>query len=159
VEPCTSTAAAHKACRGFRINGEFTSGIGVHYSPSPITSTAHQAIASNLIIGMRLPPHLVICAADARPIEIQDLCPADTRFKIIVFTGPSHGAHLNAVTAELERANGWMRRYGGDATFDIITVCQGSKDTVEWLGVPKVLRSNWRKYAFLSLIFQAVAVC
>ena len=73
--------------RAFNAYGGFTSGIGVHYAPSAITNTTHQSHAANLIIGQRMLPHVFVRAADARPFEIQDLLPADTHFKLLVFAG------------------------------------------------------------------------
>jgi len=49
---------------------------------------------------------------------------------------------------ELSRADGWLRRFGGDAVFDIITVCQGKKTTMDWTSVPEALRPHWTKYVF-----------
>ncbi len=34
-----------------------------------------------------MPPQIILRAADARPYELQDLLPSDTRFKVIVFSG------------------------------------------------------------------------
>jgi len=135
-------------CRAFTTAKDFTSGFGIQYTPSTIVSTTHQAIAPPLIIGKRLPPQMAIYAASAESVEIQDLCVADTRFKIFVFTGPAAGAHVDAVATELERTDGWWHRFGGYTTFDIITVCQGNKETIQWLSVPKVLRPHWRKYVY-----------
>ena len=72
-------------CRAFNAYGGFTSGIGVHYGSSVITNTEYQQLASSLIIGERMLPHVFIRAADARPFNIQDMLPADTRFKLLVF--------------------------------------------------------------------------
>jgi hypothetical protein len=38
-------------CSVFQTFGAFTSGIGIHYAPSTIVDTAHQSLASKLIIG------------------------------------------------------------------------------------------------------------
>ena len=40
-----------------------------------------------MIIGQRILPQIVLRMADRRAIDIQDVCPADTRFKVLVFTG------------------------------------------------------------------------
>ena len=142
-------AATHNTRRAFQTFGNFSSGNSVHYEPSLITSTTHQASASHLVIGQRLLPQIAIRAADSRPVEIQDLCPADTRFKVIVFTGPAHGTHLDAISAEMARADGWLHRFGGNAVFEVVTVCQGNKDTIEWISVPEVLRPHWTKSVFI----------
>jgi len=62
---------------------EFTSGIGVHYSPSTIVDPKHQKYAENLIIGKRILPQIFVRAADMCPVDIQDMLPADVRFKVL----------------------------------------------------------------------------
>ena len=47
----------------------------------------YQYATLGLPVGQRLIPDISVCAVDRRPIEIQDLLPSDTRFKILVFTG------------------------------------------------------------------------
>ena len=76
-----------RAHRAFQTFGAFTSGIGVHYEPSALVDTSYQELAPKLTIGERLIPQVVVRAADARPFELQDLLPADTRFKLLVFAG------------------------------------------------------------------------
>ncbi|KAH9963079.1 FAD binding domain-containing protein, partial [Lactifluus volemus] len=50
----------------FQAYGNFSSGVSVHYALSTITDPTHQTAATNLIIGQRLLPHVLIRAADAR---------------------------------------------------------------------------------------------
>jgi len=123
----------------FQSYGNFSSGIGVHYAPSVITETTHQAAAPNLIIGQRLIPHILVRAADAREVNIQDLAPSDGRFKLFVFPG----SHAQKVAAHLDRPACFFDKHR-DA-FDVITVLQGNKNTVNYLEVPSVLRPHWSK--------------
>ncbi|KAI0291528.1 FAD binding domain-containing protein [Multifurca ochricompacta] len=97
------------------------------------------AAASNLIIGQRLLPHVLVRAADAREVNIQDLAPADTRFKLFVFPGD----HTQTVAAYLDNSQRFF--YKRRDAFDVITILQGTKSTVNYLGVPLVLRSHWTK--------------
>ena len=123
----------------------FTSGIGVHYGPSSIVNPAHQALASNLIVGQRVLPHVFVRCADARPVELQDALPADTRFKLLVFLG---AADARTLAEKLERADGWFRRFGGAdpwRVFDVLTICAGSKHEVSYTDFPKALCSHWSK--------------
>ncbi|KAJ6553668.1 FAD binding domain-containing protein [Mycena sp. CBHHK59/15] len=71
----------------FQTFGGFTSGIGIRYGESAIVHARHQACAKHLLIGQRMPPQMLICAADSRPVELQDLLPSDTLFKLLDFTG------------------------------------------------------------------------
>jgi len=124
----------------FQNYGNFSSGIGVHYAPSVITETTHQAAAPSLIIGQRLLPHILVRAADAREVNIQDLAPSDGRFKLFVF--PGSDAHK--VAAHLDRPDCFFNNKHRDA-FDVVTVLQGCKNTVDYLELPPVLRPHWSK--------------
>jgi phenol 2-monooxygenase (NADPH) len=126
--------------RAFQSYGNFSSGVGVHYAPSAITETTHQTSATNLIIGQRLLPHVLVRAADAREVNIQDLAPSDTRFKLFVFPGE----HTQKVAAHLNRPECVFFSKRRNA-FDVVTVMQGHKNTVNYLELPQVLRPHWTK--------------
>jgi len=135
----------------------FLTGIGVHYAPSAITNPAYQQTASALIIGERLIPQIILRAADARAYEIQDLCPADTRFKILLFVGDLASAQqaqrISQLAADMGRAEGFLNKFGRRSQnkegewdmFDILTICVGKKESVNYLDVPKFFRSHWSK--------------
>ncbi|KAI9458436.1 FAD binding domain-containing protein [Lactarius psammicola] len=123
----------------FQNYGNFSSGVGVHYAPSAVTDPLHQSAAENLIIGQRLLPHVLVRAADAREVNIQDLAPSDSRFKLFVFPG----VHGDKIASFLERPNGFFNKCR-DA-YSVITVLHGEKMTVNHLAVPPVLRPHWTK--------------
>ncbi|KAI0058857.1 hypothetical protein BV25DRAFT_1908962 [Artomyces pyxidatus] len=128
----------------FQGYGSFTSGIGVHYAPSAITEPAHQSAAANLTVGQRLTPHILVRAADARTVEIQDMCPADTRFKVLLFVGDlKERSRLEALAAALQRPDSFLQHPA--AAFDIVTIAKGRKDTINYLDVPAALRTHWTK--------------
>ncbi|PSR71348.1 hypothetical protein PHLCEN_2v12777 [Hermanssonia centrifuga] len=136
----------------FQTFGAFTSGIGVHYAPSAIVNTAHQEYASNVIIGQRMPPHVFIRAADARPYELQDLLPADSRFKIVVFVGDisdvSQGERVRTLGTELAAPEGFVKRFGGtshDTVFDVLSISSATKNKVNYTDLPVALRTHWSK--------------
>jgi phenol 2-monooxygenase (NADPH) len=128
--------------RAFQSYGDFSSGVGVHYAPSTLTNATHQSAASNLIIGQRLLPHILVRAADAREVNIQDFAPSNARFKLFVF--PGNHAHAHGVAAYLNRPECFLNKHHRDA-FEIITVLQGSKNTANYLELPPVLRPHWSK--------------
>ena len=107
-----------------------------------LTNTTHQSAASNLIIGQRLLPHILVRAADAREVNIQDLAPSNARFKLFVF--PGDHAHAHKVAAHLNLPECFLNKVHRDA-FEIITVLQGSKNTVNYMELPPVLRPHWSK--------------
>ena len=88
-------------------------------------------------------PHVFIRAASSQPIEVQDMLPADIRFKILVFAGnvsdDSDRASLQDLSGDLNKPENFLRRYGrGDigtwAVFDVLCFSSGKKDRVGYLG-------------------------
>ncbi|ETW78714.1 hypothetical protein HETIRDRAFT_459911 [Heterobasidion irregulare TC 32-1] len=133
--------------QAFQAFGAFTSGIGIHYAQSALTSTTHQAAASNLIIGQRILPQVVLRMADRRAIDIQDVCPADTRFKVLVFTGdlrdPAQRARVEKFAAELGRKDGFFRAIGetkAESIYDVLSILKGKKEEGSHFDVPEILR-------------------
>lgn len=141
------------AGRSFRTFGGFTSGIGVHYSPSVAVVNTHQSLATNLVIGERVPPQKFVRAADAWPYELQDLLPSDFRYKLIVFTGDLDDSlqqdRIASLVKDLKRSESFWRKYASSkpsrSRFDIITVSKGKKEEFDFQKVPPLLRSHWSK--------------
>ncbi|KAF8333838.1 FAD binding domain-containing protein [Amanita rubescens] len=138
----------------FQTFGGFTSGIGVHYADSAIVNSKHQSYAQDLIIGERVPPQILVRAADGRPYELQDLLPSDTRFKVLVFAGDTLSAdqlsRLNVLASELLGEDGILRRYVPrdqdlSSAFDVLTVSTATLKTVRVGDLPELLRPHWSK--------------
>jgi phenol 2-monooxygenase (NADPH) len=148
----------HGPRRAFQTFGGFTSGIGIHYQPSAIVDTADQELARNLIIGQRILPQIFVRAADARPYEIQDLLPADMRFKLLVFTGLDL-APVNALAEKLEPVLTALTPQGKQVhdVFDILSIVQGTKEDVEYTRFPTLMRSHWSKYISRTPFFRRSA--
>ncbi|CCM01337.1 uncharacterized protein FIBRA_03386 [Fibroporia radiculosa] len=131
--------------QAFRTFGMFTSGIGVHYGPSMLTNATHKKVASNLNIGQRMPSHIFVRPADARPIELQDVLPADTRFKLVVFAGavtePAQKARVEALADTLGAKGGLLSK----DVVDIVTVCSGTVESVVLGSLPAVFRPHFTK--------------
>ena len=174
---------SRRACfdRVFKKFGGFTSGIGIRYAPSIIVDNKHQACASKLIVGERMVPHVFIHTADAKPANIHDLLPSDTRFKILVFvadvTTNAGATLLRDLAAQLDAESSFLRRFGHEnylQVFDILCITSAERDKVDYTGrlrssrirssvltyspiadVPEVFRSHWSKYVVLCLFSQA----
>ncbi|KAJ8589550.1 hypothetical protein M405DRAFT_862066 [Rhizopogon salebrosus TDB-379] len=136
----------------FQTGGGFTSGIGVHYAPSTITNETHQQCAPHLIIGERMPPQIFVRAADARPCDIQDMLPSDTRFKLLFFVGyltEERVRELDSLSDELRDPSCFLQKYGyptegtAQSMFSIITIVSGDKEDVEYTRVTPLLRPHW----------------
>ncbi|KAI0730556.1 FAD binding domain-containing protein [Earliella scabrosa] len=143
----------HEATLGvFKTFGGFTSGIGIRYAPSIIVNDALQAAAAKLIVGERVIPHVFIHAADAKPVNIHDLLPADTRFKILVFVGDvkteTGAGQLRALAERMQEPSSFLRRFShGDHSqiFDVLCFTAAERDSVDYTDVPEVFRSHWSK--------------
>ncbi|KAF8075152.1 FAD binding domain-containing protein [Lyophyllum atratum] len=144
--------SADEFTRSFELFSGISSGIGICYQQSSITDARHQSEAKNLIVGKRLPPQLLVRAADHRPYELQDLCPSDTRFKVLVFTGDiyelTQKARLANLAAKMGADDGFLKRYspGGDifAAFDILAITAEHK-IVRHGDLPELFRTHWSK--------------
>ncbi|PIL24615.1 hypothetical protein GSI_12499 [Ganoderma sinense ZZ0214-1] len=130
----------------------FMSGIGIHYEPSVIVDPRHQSYASKVVVGQRMIPYDFIGAADAVPVNIHDMLPSDTRFKILVFTGDiSEEGTMNRVRALAERMvapTGFLKRFGKGAyedMFDVLCICATKQDKMDFTDVPILFRSHWSK--------------
>lgn len=145
--------------RAFQTFGGFTSGIGIHYAPSTITDVTYQSLAPGLPIGQRIIPQILIRAADSRPYELQDLCPADTKFKVLIFLGdiadPVQTERAQKLAEALGKPESFLSKYGrsksgvaGWKVFELLTICATKKEVVNYLDVPAFLRPHWTKSVF-----------
>ncbi|KAL5513388.1 hypothetical protein ACEPAH_3787 [Sanghuangporus vaninii] len=135
----------------------FTSGTGIKYAPSPITDTRFQHVAGNLPIGIRMPSQVIVRVADARPFDLQDLLPSDTRFKVVIFTGDlnieSQKAKFEEFVSQATEKSGFLTQYGcrsemsagWSEVFEVLSVLIGKKETTEYTDVPSALRPHWSK--------------
>ena len=142
------------ARRALKTAGGFMSGIGVRYADSAIINSKHQSHAQHLVIGERVPPQMVICAADGGPYELQDLLPSDTRFKVLVFAGDTlcveQLSRINLLAYELLGEGGILSRYaprdlGLPSIFDVLTLSTAPLKQMRVGDLPKSLRSHWSK--------------
>ncbi|KAI6033585.1 hypothetical protein PISMIDRAFT_198051 [Pisolithus microcarpus 441] len=140
--------------KAYKTASGFTSGMGIHYGPSMIVNAKHQCCAENLVVGQRMIPQIFVRAADARPMEIHDLLPADTLFKILIFLGSANEesrlAEINALANELSSPTSFLQRYSADgqpsaSVFDLITIVAGNKENFNYLSIPQVFRPHWSK--------------
>ncbi|KAI0333895.1 hypothetical protein GY45DRAFT_1271162 [Cubamyces sp. BRFM 1775] len=136
----------------FERNADFMSGVALRYEPSPIVDDQYQACASRLVVGAYAPPHVFIRAADASPVNFQDMLPADMRFKIVAFVGDVKDAksaeRIQSLAERLDGPDGFLKRYGHGgwaSVFDLICISASDKENVEYTDFPKVFRKHWSK--------------
>lgn len=98
-------------------------------------------------------PHVFIRAADARPFDIQDMLPADTRFKILVFAGNTSDecqfSRLRTLAENIEKPDSFYNKFGvqdPQKVFDIVSISSAGKEKVNYTDMPPVFRTHWSKY-------------
>ncbi|KDQ19531.1 hypothetical protein BOTBODRAFT_28107 [Botryobasidium botryosum FD-172 SS1] len=132
----------------------FTSGIGIQYHASTIINVSNPSLAANLVIVQRLPPAMILRMANFCPVELHDLLPSDTRFKVLILPGdisdPKQKAKLDAIAARLDQPQGFLKRFTPpnapeDAVFDIITISRTEKTVASTQMIPPRLLSHWEK--------------
>jgi phenol 2-monooxygenase len=134
---------------GFRDFSGLTSGIGIVYEPSLLVSeTPAQSPATGVTLGKRVSPRVIVNAADSHPVNLHDLCPADGRFKILVFTGDLTGSEQAERCAASAKAlageQGILRSYSDfDGMFKIISIMQNTAKKLPYGAVPKDLWTHW----------------
>jgi phenol 2-monooxygenase len=132
--------------KAFQTFGGFTSGIGVRYASSQITGgSSYQSLASEVAIGARMPPQVILRAADSRPIQVQDLLVSDTRFKLLLFLGDLSDNEQRTVVDEVAVALPKILDSFHRDMFDVITISLGGKMAFDYTRVPASLRSHWTK--------------
>ena len=133
--------------RAFKTFGVFSSGIGVHYTQSAIINPTNQDLSQHQTIGTRILPQVFIRAADARPFEIQDLLPADTKFKVLVFVGDTTVAEqkerIQKLATEISEGSHAILKLFNPQLFDIWSISSGTKEKVDYTDVPAPLRPHW----------------
>ena len=119
----------------------FLSGIGLRYEPSIIVDARYQSCAAKLVVGERMIPHDFLGAANAIPVNIHDMLPSDTRFKILVFAGDiSVEATMDRARALAERMDapeGFLKRFGQgvhEKVFDVLCICATENDKMDFIG-------------------------
>lgn len=75
--------------QGFIKSGRYTAGLTAKYEDSALTSTAGstQAVAENIVVGMRFPSAQVVRFCDAKAMQLARALKADGRWRVVFFAG------------------------------------------------------------------------
>ncbi|RDX51328.1 hypothetical protein OH76DRAFT_1555070 [Lentinus brumalis] len=156
--PDNADGVTHEQFLGaFTEFGGFTSGVAIHYDSSAIVDASYQHLAPHLVVGERVLPQVFIRAADALPVEIHDLLPADTRFKVLVFAGDlavkEDRSELHKLAEELDKPENFVCRFGRGETgrrevFDVLCFSSAKQDKVDYLQFPPFFRPHYSKVLF-----------
>ena len=73
---------------GFIQSGKYTAGLTAKYDVSPITTSFESTnLASNVVVGMRLPSAQVVRFCDSKPLQLMKSLKSDGRWRVMVFPG------------------------------------------------------------------------
>lgn len=73
---------------GFIKSGKYTAGLTAKYDVSPITTALEDTqLASNVVVGMRLPSAQVVRFCDSKPLQLMTALKSDGRWRIMAFVG------------------------------------------------------------------------
>ncbi|KAJ5762583.1 uncharacterized protein N7511_005965 [Penicillium nucicola] len=73
---------------GFIKSGKYTAGLTAKYDVSPITSAMESTkLASNVVVGMRLPSAQVVRFCDSQPMQLMKCLKSDGRWRVMAFVG------------------------------------------------------------------------
>jgi phenol 2-monooxygenase len=89
--------------QGFIQSGKYTAGLTAKYDVSAITTSLESTqLASNVVVGMRLPSAQVVRFCDSKPQQLMKSLKSDGRWRIVAFVGdlslPENRNRLNAVS-------------------------------------------------------------
>jgi phenol 2-monooxygenase len=107
--------------------------------------TSGQLLAPGLSIGERLPSIGIVRADDWRPLNVQDICPFDGRFRLIVL--PGNMLHKSNVERLAAFSDSFVTAIGREDSFtDVmqthIIILNDTSVVVESLSLPLVLVSG-----------------
>lgn len=73
---------------GFIQSGKYTAGVTTKYDASPITTSSESNdLATNVIVGMRLPSAQIVRFCDSKPMQLVSPLKSDGRWRIMAFVG------------------------------------------------------------------------
>ena len=74
---------------GFVKAGKYTAGLTAKYDQSPLTLDLglSESLASNVVVGMRLPSSQVVRYCDSKPVQLASAMKSDGRWRVMVFAG------------------------------------------------------------------------
>lgn len=90
---------------------------------------------------------MLLHSADHVPVEMQDLCPSDGRFKIFVFVGnldaPEKKEQLLVLASAMEAE---LKPFPSEI-ISVFTVVKAMSDAYTYLDIPTFMRPDWTRQA------------
>ncbi|KAJ7815028.1 FAD binding domain-containing protein [Mycena olivaceomarginata] len=113
----------------------------INLDGSAIVRYDNQSCAKNVVVGQRMPPQVLIRAADGRPVDLQDMLPSNTLFKLFVFTGDTAAATLNDLASDVEAI---MHKFATRVELSCI-LSSSKRPDFGFMDLPLVLRPHWSR--------------
>ncbi|KAJ5756831.1 hypothetical protein N7533_006374 [Penicillium manginii] len=133
--------------KGFIESGKYTAGITTKYDVSSITSSLTSSeLASNVVVGMRLPSAQVVRFCDSKPLQLMKSLKSDGRWRIMAFIGdisiPENRTRLNTLGGYLSSPDGPIRTFtpsshDTDSLIENIVIGHGKRYDVELEQIPE----------------------
>ncbi|OKL56262.1 hypothetical protein UA08_08502 [Talaromyces atroroseus] len=145
----TAKTSPQEFQKGFIQAGKYTAGLTAKYDRSPIVSDMDetQGLATNVVVGMRLPSAQVVRFCDSKPLQLMTVLKSDGRWRLIAFAGDItltvNQDRLRALGNYLMSVESPMRRFapggGGDidSLIEPILVAYGNRHEIELDQVPE----------------------
>ncbi|KAH7242661.1 FAD binding domain-containing protein [Fusarium tricinctum] len=134
---------------------EYEAGLLVAKEGGSIISKQH--LAPGIIVGRRLPSHIVEKHANGEAVDFGKSFPSDGRYRIVIFAGnisqPEQLRRVERFSQLLELPDAFLQRLDGHAisprdVFDLLVLHSASRDDVEIADLPPFLFKNadpWRQ--------------
>lgn len=152
----------------------FLSGVSVEYGPNALVTATRkkavstndsrddthnskrleifsdQSVAQNILVGQRIPSHMVMNHAEANIVHFHSVLPSDGRWRLLILPGDiSRGmqmSHLCGVCDHLAKPASLLHTYTPegqpiDSVIEVLTVHTAPRSLVEWSDLPDILVS------------------
>ncbi|KAL4797987.1 FAD binding domain-containing protein [Aspergillus venezuelensis] len=127
---------------GFVKAGKYTAGLTAKYDQSLITLDfgLSESLASNVVVGMRLPSSQVVRYCDSKPVQLASALKSNGRWRVMVFVGDiavaKNKERLDKIGTYLDSSESPLKKFrleGGDvdSLIEPILVGYGSRHDIE----------------------------
>ncbi|KAJ5690870.1 hypothetical protein N7462_005262 [Penicillium macrosclerotiorum] len=132
---------------GFIQSGKYTAGLTAKYDVSPITTSLESTqLASNVVVGMRLPSAQVVRFCDSKPLQLMKALKSDGRWRVMAFVGDltvsENQIKLNKLGEYLSSYDGPIQTFtpksqDSDSLIETIIIGHGKRHDVELENIPE----------------------
>ncbi|KAJ5953584.1 hypothetical protein N7454_000480 [Penicillium verhagenii] len=132
---------------GFTQAGKYTAGLTAKYDVSPITTALESTqLASNVVVGMRLPSAQLVRLCDSKPLQLMTTLKSDGRWRIMAFVGDltvaENQSKLNTLGEYLSSQAGPIHKFTPtlqdlDSLIETIVIGHGKRHDVELEQIPE----------------------